>query len=1402
MSLTKYTNTDTVTLEKGARYGVVFTEVDIETLGSDFFYADASSVGDGDLFTEIHVYTLRGDYVGSTYDNRLIVDGETGGFFVDVREVFNILGINNGSFTIVVNVIAPLFGNSKTEENKPFFIQEISPSRQELKLTINNNISTLQLQQFRDYAFGMNSVSMLNSLIVNFGNNETYKVINLRFDERDQNVFYIKTYSELSDDIEEYRRGWFGLEVIDPYIDTVLLKSPERKPNVINIRGPRFDIDTDLNSSDSTIYYAWNDLLDSDTQTTQNILDSILSGSNTATLNIDYSDYGNFVFYGRAEERLRNFVAKIEQIETYTGQITELSASDSGDSAYTLSSRNTIQNRIDVIKNNFDHFERWLYYHDTGSLFTHGISGSLTPYPKYVQDDRYVINATSDQVVVDWFNSNLQDAIEFDRDNYKSLWWTIPEHILMNDASSNYVTFVNMVGHHFDNIWTYIKALTSIHEKEEHPELGATNSLLFHIAKSFGWTVQDARSLSKLWDYKLGTDSTGSLQTSSGMMVKSHEFQTHQIWKRIVNNLPYLLKTKGTSRSVKALMSIYGIPQTLLSIKEYGGPGIEGERPIFEEDMFTYKLNLDSNSYIEIPQDTLSVYPWGWGDGTWCGAGEDASATSTGPLTYELRFSTLQNEVSASLPLFTFDGGSLNVVPAVKLEGGTEGTASLISGSEYYGKLEYDLGGSKTYSEYLPIFDGDLWNIRIFKDGSSRVIHIAKSSDCAYGEISHEDKFTVTNSTITTVYLGQSDGTNKFEGSIQNYREYYTTFSDETFYNHVLNPNAYNVDSPSGSFYSLYRYYPFGSDLQRDDITSGDIVSSSHPDREQTPTNATYQSFTGTQETQYDSVNERFFSQLPTIGGVANQSKKIRIENDTLLYDLSPEARGAFSEYDDRTHDSNRLAIVFSQAEQIDRDISNHMGFANLDDWIGDPEEEFENGYKTLNNKKYEYFQKYNQRNDINKFIRLLSIYDYTFFEQLRQLVPAKADLITGILVEPHILNRSKVQLSKRPTITNPQWDDTIVYELNQSGKYQPIRGEFEIEQEARMGNYDYRGEVEFDFDSEGGLITPIGPRDPDPATGSRGGFNKSGWVQFGDDTHMDYMYESGSILSGLDADGKSYNQISGSCYATDGFTGTRSGSVTEWIDDYSYCNTGPYRRKVCYIDAYPMKFSGLKNPNLYAPGGTITSWGGSGTTAGDGLYSNPKDTHRFKNAFSGTSMTQTFTTTYTGKAIIRVFAAPPTPSSNLDPISISVTVNGDNLGTKHTIAYEGDDGKYYMQEVRFVYDSQTTNAVTVTAGSTVYFYSIESHPYRTRWEEGFQREKYRIWNVGKNCAEERWNYQIIEDAAHNRSRFKGSKLTGKAINIDSSETIDGGPVVVKRKTNPNNLSTNFPNSEGNLRLE
>lgn len=1281
MSLSRFINKNTILKINDPQFGQVFKDADYNILNHQVLIPAIQSLNliNNQIISEVHVYTFDGDYIGSSINPNVITNTDNSNIFVDIKQVFDLAGITNGSYKVVFNLIQPIYGKPASDDPKniywPIAVREISPNRDEVKFTIVDKTQLLSVQQFRDYINTLSRLEILNNLVVNFGADRINKIINIQFDPVDSGTFYIKTYSTIDETVSDLDKAWIGVEIMDSYIDTVLLTSQIQAAPVNILKGPKFNLDVDDFDSNSTIYQSWDDLLNTDQPTSQRIIDTMLSGSSTATLNIDYTDYTNFIFYSSAEERIENFRYKLSLIETYNSEITGWRVSSGSNSFHTIGLIDSNLNKISNLQVNLDPFERWLYYHGTSSIFTHDITGSQVPFPKFVSGSQHYLYSITSSQATTWYSSSLSYATTYDKSNVHSFWWSIPEHILMDDDNSDYVLFVQMIGQHFDTMYSYVNAMTQIHYRDEHPERGPSNDLLWYIAKNFGWELQNTRQLSSLWAYKLGTDESGSMQLSNELSVEPRENQTKQIWRRIINNLPYLLKTKGTSRSIKALMSIYGIPQTLISIKEYGGPGLDAESPIYSEEKFQYKLLVGSGSYVTTAKDVNSFAYNGWKGSSI--QNTSSSLLSTRPSdTIEFRFDTRISGSSGSAVLFSYaDTSSLYHVSI--LSPVTSGNNILVSGSNEYGRilLEASGNGSGSFTKYLPLFDQDIWTIRLYKDplqtGSIKTLNlnIARASDDLYGRISHSDTISISvssslfNTSSGTYYLGGVPNTIKnrilsssinnirsvdpYYGYVQAYKEYYTNYSYSTFLEHVQNPSSYHVDSISGSYYSLYKYFPLGIDQQRFDHLSDMLyMTSSHPDQTTLSSRINFVGFTGDQTTQYETDQETMYVQIPSFGGNVLQSQKLRIEDSSLKFDLSPDSRSETSRYDDKGLDTNRLAIVLSITDQINRDIYNHMGFESLDPWIADPSEEFESEYVELKNRRQEYFQKYQRKNDINAFIRIMSLYDYTFFEQIKQLVPGRADLIAGILIEPTILERPKVQISRRPTVENPQWEMNLsTLTISQSGEY-PVYEQTII------------------------------------ATGSARARND---------------YYSGSVL-----------QTGSICIRNDYY----SGSI--------------------------LQSSSIRITNDYYSGSIET----------------PK-------TITGSKM---LTTVWCGLIEVR------------DPYSYS----GSSAGCTHSII---ETHRYKCGYYR-----------------KIFYYDVSNVPdERTReWHMYISRS-----NKQHSSSSLTPHYYQYEECSNiNKSRFQGTKLSGRGINIDSDQTIDGGPVIVIKESNPNSIFSSRDGNEGNIRLE
>ncbi len=300
--------------------------------------------------------------------------------------------------------------------------------------------------------------------------------------------------------------------------------------------------------------------------------------------------------------------------------------------------------------------------------------------------------------------------------------------------------------------------MTRINKREENPKLGMPNELLYSVAKQFGWNLTDGNQSQDLWQYVLGTNEAGSPLTGSNSVgyesVPGREM-TYTIWRRIVNNLPLLLKSKGTKRSIQALLSCYGIPQSMISINEYGGPRID-RAPVYEKLNFDYALDLSGSL-------TGSV-----------------NVNYTQPIsTVELRFRT------ADVVKYPLIPSTMNLLTI----GSNVVTLNFTSGNK--GTLKIN----GTASAAMELFDGG-WVTAMLKTNGTNLDLVAKKSK--YGKIiaAVSSSATASFASSGTLTLGTSSlGASRLIGQLQELRMWTSSLLDSAFDNHVKAPAAYNANS-------------------------------------------------------------------------------------------------------------------------------------------------------------------------------------------------------------------------------------------------------------------------------------------------------------------------------------------------------------------------------------------------------------------------------------------------------------------------------------------------------------------------------------------------------------------------------------------------------------------------------
>jgi hypothetical protein len=622
----------------------------------------------------------------------------------------------------------------------------------------------------------------------------------------------------------------------------------------------------------------------------------------------------------------------------------------------------------------FDGFEKFLYYESSSKLTTYDIAkenavyseltGSyVQPVPKSNTTIPYTLYSVTSSQFNTWYNSLLDSASLYDSFNLNSLEYSLPEFIRFDTNNEQMVLFVRMLGHHYDIIYSYINHMNRIHTREENPKLGMPNELLYTVAKQFGWNLTNGNQQQELWSYVLGTDEAGIPQTGSNSVngtSLSAKDRTYTIWRRIVNNLPLLLKSKGTKRSVQALLSCYGIPQSMISINEYGGPRLE-RAPVYEKLNFDYALDVSSSAaglvtvnYNSLPLNSI-----------------------------ELRFRTDNVQDNPFLPnimnVLQFGGDRI----LLTFQSGDKGTFQINNSAQ---------------TDPISVFDGE-WASLIVKNNGGNIELVVKKSK--YGKIvaavSASDPGNIPIN--GPLVIGGTAGGSRFVGQFQELRLWSSSLQDSAFDNHVKAPAAYNgnVDAYSELLFRL----PLTQKINH-------ALTGSLPGV-QPASSSISASFTGWSiNTPYDSIEETYYYDSISLGAGTFDDNKIRIESNDLVGALDVKTRAERSQFDRAPLDSKKLGVYFSPQTMIDEDIIAQLGFTDLDQYIGDPGESEAKAYPRLIQAAQSYWKKYADKNDINEYIKIFTLFDLSFFKQLDQLLPARADKITGIVIQPNVLERSK----------------------------------------------------------------------------------------------------------------------------------------------------------------------------------------------------------------------------------------------------------------------------------------------------------------------------------------------------------------------------------------------------------
>jgi len=1083
--------------------------ITINSLNPDTFEYQTYSNADSELIVQSQLDTVFSkdtdyiEYYAFDQSQNLIYPGSTiplldydvrdGDVLLDPQKDLTDTGYDLGTYTILYNFYRKRLSSDIAQK---YFISDISSDRTEVRLDSNIISNELIISSSNSFIQYRENAEYFVDFYLNFGLNQTVIANNLKLETEEgiDPTVLIKLYEPLPSNFNIKDELWVVEELSTSQAYELNFPfEPIIEDDFTYISGPNYNLNVTQETSTGGESFSFNTLLQSNVTSSINQIQNLLD-QKEIDINVNYENYANFIHFSSAKIRLENFYYKVGLIESASNQITDnldLITSQTANTTAFSSSKAQLTGQINSIIKNFDGYESFLYFN----------SGSQYSYPKQTTQPPFELYSTGSTEVLEWIgNSSVGNlyyggqalsASNYDQNNRNWLYWSIPEYLRDDPANEGYELFVDMVAQYYDNVWVYTKDISNKFDADNRLEYGIAKDLVADAIRDFGVKLYASNfNTNDLFTAFLGiTPSgsafpfpymTGSLPTESGFEYVNTEISASndivplnnvqkQVYKRIYHNIPYLLKTKGTIAGIRALITSYGIPDTILRISEFGGKDRnESQDYDLKQNVFNYAFDTGASAtnFVSSSLQANPKFPVQGGNNK--------------ARTIQLRFKP------ADIPLPTNNVASGNIrysqsIFSTDESGGNlvlEYTGSgLISGS-YSGSIPdpYDTYGTLKWipaegdnpdlsaSVYLPFFNGDWWSVQMnvtdnpsvgaslyaaneidgkigFNESSSvGGFDSAYYFDAAIGYLNKNTNVVFTDGTIYT----------PFSGSFQELRYYVNEISQSHFYDYTVNPYSNEGNGINSTPDQQFFRAALGSQLIKDStivaIPTSISPTSIHPRVTGSAVQIT-QSFSNN-TSDYNTFgpsfrgenlyveNKEFIYQDQVPAGIKNRITD-KIYNENLILAEAPygfqtptssQATISSTTSDvispmesiqqtsfvsqSYTPNVNYLEVAFSPSNQINDDINAQLGYFNLGDYIGDPRfiSSSLDSYPDLNRLRDSYFEKYIRGYDIVDFIRLIKFFDNSLFKMIKDFTPARTSLASGVVVKQHLLERNRLR--------------------------------------------------------------------------------------------------------------------------------------------------------------------------------------------------------------------------------------------------------------------------------------------------------------------------------------------------------------------------------------------------------
>jgi hypothetical protein len=1054
------------------------------------------------MYVEINIYDADTGFLMETINSKLIdisnkyilfndnANNSQGQIIIDTESYLRSLNFSTGNFRVTYKFYTNILGTN--DDSLKVSISKISPTRKEITIKYFNASLATDFQTFTKEHFYQFSQDFEFNKYANFGNNQLSVILNSKneFDaESNQYSIILKLYDALSTNFAENTLLWIVNLFSDEIVDTLtLLPTIASLFNGVNILDlPNDSITTDKADKTFTKLLNENDIL-SNSSNFNDLYEPLLSATSNSylygiELNMDYSIFSNFVHFGSSAQMLDNFRKKVELIQYYETQSLSNSyvggtmlplSSLSSSMGFSNSSSQYFKNKKSEILRQFTRYERFLYF-KTGSYFSSSVEDNglsqISPYNTFCYPDGvtgnliidanwpkvgtvsgsgfpYILASPSNVTASAWFDLMFTASMNYDIENRDYLMNTVPEYIKTNiDANIDYITFINMIGEFYDNIWTYVNSYYTLLKRDNNLSQTLPNELIWNALKNYGMEINQSHDIVDLGQYLFGLYPSGSSSNYTIQVKKAQKEISLEIWNRLLNSIPYLYKSKGTKNSILGLLNCYGVPRDLITIREFGGPyssSFSGsyfdgynQNYSFIVDDFTYAIDFSGSQEI----DTI------W---------STSSYDSTAPDTIELKFKTTY---IASQSLIEKTSGPATFKFSLELQPYIRDLGKL--------RLVFKNGSSEiSYltSSIFPFYNGEFYNVFIRRDAPVfPTSSDSPSADITYrmyvkrfdenaarilinDSASYRPSSLVSSSvnhcwsdTPADIYLGGHTTSYRFSGSMDEYRLWAEPLNESVMNWHTQYWPATNGNNFTSSVNTLF--YRLSFNVPKNLGVDTTLLNEAYIPMVGDASTANFFTNISTSPYNFSAYDRTSLVENNFVAPDMATSEKIRIENNSitqwvtlpdgyivqplrmpnqstyqnLIFDKSSSdfvpILGEQNPFDSADDDTDKLLIGFVPSQLINNDMIAFFGNTNLLTSIGDPSFMYNDYYPPVDTINNYYWQWSKTSTTFFEYIQYIRLYDKGLFEQVLKLVPAQSTIMLGTVYDSTMIHRNRVRL-------------------------------------------------------------------------------------------------------------------------------------------------------------------------------------------------------------------------------------------------------------------------------------------------------------------------------------------------------------------------------------------------------